>query len=168
MLSKYYCQIGSKEIPFKFKLPLKRLCRQTQHSTNNIQPMNLIQYTVPNPYCAGYNKVMPLAGGLGWLQPTRNLRFQLTLFQSGEADYAHRITACPPGFEKLTASLQYKQQKGPQRAFILKLYGFEIHTATEIFMELFLKVSKFQKQIFFVSSEPKTEQNYFLISSLRF
>ena len=31
--------------------------------------------------------------------------FQFTLFQPGGADYAHRITACPPGFENLTASL---------------------------------------------------------------
>ena len=37
--------------------------------------------------------VMPLAG------------VQLTLFQPGGADYAHLITASPPGFENLTASL---------------------------------------------------------------
>ena len=48
---------------------------------------------------------MPLVGGLGALKPTRNLGFQLTLFQPGGADYAHRITACPPGFENLAASL---------------------------------------------------------------
>jgi hypothetical protein len=29
----------------------------------------------------------------------------LTVFQSGGRDYAHCITACPPRFEKLTASL---------------------------------------------------------------
>ena len=29
-----------------------------------------------------------------------------------------------------------------------------------------LKVSKFQKQIFMISFEPKNEQNYFLISAL--
>ena len=48
---------------------------------------------------------MPLAGGQGGLYPTRNLGVQLTLFQPGWADYAHHITACPPRFEKLTASL---------------------------------------------------------------
>ena len=49
---------------------------------------------------------MPLAGGLGELSPTRNLGVQVTLFQPGGADYAHHITACPPGFENLTASLR--------------------------------------------------------------
>ena len=32
---------------------------------------------------------------------------------------------------------------------------------------IFLKFSKFQKQIFLFSFEPKTERNYFLISALR-
>ena len=47
-----------------------------------------------------YILVMPLAGGQGGLQPTRNLGFQLTLFQPGG-----RGRLCPPGFENLTAAL---------------------------------------------------------------
>ena len=51
---------------------------------------------------------MPLAGGQG-----RNLGVQLTLFQpGGGADYAHHITACPPGFENLAASLLCLQKCG--------------------------------------------------------
>ena len=42
-----------------------------------------------------------VSGWDGWA----NLGFWLTLFQPRWADYAHRITACPPGFENLTASL---------------------------------------------------------------
>ena len=34
-----------------------------------------------------------------------DLEFQLTLFPTRGTDYAHRITACPPEFENLTASL---------------------------------------------------------------
>ena len=41
----------------------------------------------------------------GGLKPTRNLGVQLTLFQPEGTEYAHHITACPPGFENLTASL---------------------------------------------------------------
>ena len=49
---------------------------------------------------------MPLVGGQGELQPTRNLGVQFTLFQhGGGADYTHHLTACPPGFENLAASL---------------------------------------------------------------
>ena len=49
-----------------------------------------------------------LVGGEVWLQPTWNLEVQLTLFQlGGGADYANHITACPLGFENLTASLLY-------------------------------------------------------------
>ena len=51
--------------------------------------------------------VMPLVGGQGG--PTRNFGVQLTLFQPREeADYANHITACPPGFETLTASREAK------------------------------------------------------------
>ena len=52
------------------------------------------------------NPVLPLVGGQGGLQPTRNLGVQLTLLQPGRADYAHQITASPPGFENPAASLQ--------------------------------------------------------------
>ena len=45
--------------------------------------------------------VMSLSDGQG----TWNLGGQLTLFQQGGQIYAHHITACPPGFENLTASL---------------------------------------------------------------
>jgi hypothetical protein len=45
--------------------------------------------------------VLPLVGGQGGL----NLGFQLTLLQPGGADYAQRITASPPRFENLAASL---------------------------------------------------------------
>ena len=38
----------------------------------------------------------------GW---AKNLAVQLTLFHQGVADYAHRITACPPRFENLTVPL---------------------------------------------------------------
>jgi hypothetical protein len=41
----------------------------------------------------------------GWALTTRNLGVQLTLFQPEGTDYAHHITACPPGFENLTAYL---------------------------------------------------------------
>ena len=41
---------------------------------------------------------MPLVGGQG-------LAVQLTLFPPRGADNAHHITACPPGFENLAASL---------------------------------------------------------------
>ena len=49
---------------------------------------------------------MPLVGGQGGFYPTRNLGVQLTLLQPGGADYAHHITASPPGFENPVASLQ--------------------------------------------------------------
>ena len=48
---------------------------------------------------------MPLVSGQSGLKPTRNLGVQLTLLQAGGADHAHHITACPPGFENLTAPL---------------------------------------------------------------
>ena len=51
--------------------------------------------------------VMPLVGGQGGLYPTRNLGVQFTLFQPGGADYTHHITACPPEYENLAASLMY-------------------------------------------------------------
>ena len=44
--------------------------------------------------------MISLAGGHGG-----NLGFQLTIFPQGGADYAHHITACPPGFENRTANL---------------------------------------------------------------
>ena len=47
---------------------------------------------------------MPPVGGQGG-----NLGVQLTLFQPGGADYAHHITACPPGFEILAASMSLVQ-----------------------------------------------------------
>ena len=47
---------------------------------------------------------MPLADGLGG-----HLGFQLTLFQSKGVDYAHQITVCPPGFENLKTSLEWKK-----------------------------------------------------------
>ena len=48
---------------------------------------------------------MPLADGQGGLCTTQNLGAQLTLFQPEGADYAHHITAYPPEFENLPASL---------------------------------------------------------------
>ena len=45
------------------------------------------------------------AGWVGWALAHPDLGFQLNLFQPGEVDYAHHITACPPEFENLTASL---------------------------------------------------------------
>ena len=42
---------------------------------------------------------MPLVGGQGRFSPTQSY------YNSKGADYAHRITACPPRFENLTASL---------------------------------------------------------------
>ena len=57
--------------------------------------------------------------------PTQNLGFQLTLFQlEGGADNAHSITACPPRFEKLTASLRlnpnwHELQKQPRGIFLV-------------------------------------------------
>ena len=49
--------------------------------------------------------VMPLADGQGGLYPIRNLGVQLTLLQPGRADFAHHITARPPGFENPAAPL---------------------------------------------------------------
>ena len=46
-----------------------------------------------------------LGGPGGRLCPPINLGVQLTRFQPEGADYAHHITACPPGFENLMASL---------------------------------------------------------------
>ena len=48
-----------------------------------------------------YIPVMPLAA-------KAHPEFQLTLLQPGGPDYAHHITACPPGFENLVASLPTK------------------------------------------------------------
>ena len=45
---------------------------------------------------------MPLLVGKGGL----NLGVQLTVFQLWGADYAHHITAYPPGFKNLMASLR--------------------------------------------------------------
>ena len=53
----------------------------------------------------GYNTVMPLACGLGWLKPEYGVSVNHILTKG--ADYAHRITACPLVFENLTTSLQY-------------------------------------------------------------
>ena len=47
------------------------------------------------------------AAARGWA-PTRNLGVQLTLLQPGGADYAHHITASPPGFENPAAALDFK------------------------------------------------------------
>ena len=47
------------------------------------------------------HSVMLLAGGQG----AQNLQVQLTLFKSERVDYAHHITACPPRFRNLMASL---------------------------------------------------------------
>ena len=53
-----------------------------------------------------YVALMPLAGGQGppviwgYSQPYSNQ------VPADGADYAHHITACPPGFENLTTSLQ--------------------------------------------------------------
>ena len=55
-------------------------------------------------FLSSISTVMPLAGVQCGFQPTRNLGVQLTLFQPGG-----QITACPPGFENLTATLVYKQ-----------------------------------------------------------
>ena len=44
---------------------------------------------------------MPVAGWLGWLE----FGVSVNPIPTRGADYAHRITACPPGFENLTASL---------------------------------------------------------------
>ena len=46
--------------------------------------------------------VLPAVGGQGGL---RNLGAELTLLQPGVADYAHHITASPPGFENPAAAL---------------------------------------------------------------
>ena len=48
--------------------------------------------------------VMPLAGGLGGLAHPEFGSSVNPILTRG-ADYAHHITACPPGFENLTASL---------------------------------------------------------------
>ena len=50
-------------------------------------------------------RIQYFAAARGWA-PTRNLGVQLTLLQPGGADYAHHITASPPGFENPAAALQ--------------------------------------------------------------
>ena len=68
------------------------------------------------------NTVLPLVGGQGELYPTRNFGVQLTLLQpGGGADYAHHITASPPGFENPAASLflHKKVPKMLRRVFLL-------------------------------------------------
>ena len=47
---------------------------------------------------------MSLSGGQGDSHPESWITV-ITIFQPGGADYAHHITACPPRFENLTASL---------------------------------------------------------------
>ena len=46
---------------------------------------------------------MPLAGGQGGLHP--EFGSSVNPIPTRGADYAHHITACPPGFENLTAPL---------------------------------------------------------------
>ena len=50
--------------------------------------------------------------------------FQVNLFQPGEVDYAHHITACPPEFENLTASLI---KKGKERNIRLQDQELVLH-----------------------------------------
>ena len=47
-----------------------------------------------------------VSGGAEWAFAHPDFEFQLTLIQPGRLDYVHHITACPPRFENLTASLQ--------------------------------------------------------------
>ena len=48
--------------------------------------------------------VLPLVGGQGGLSPPRISKFNYPYNNQG-ADYAHHITASPPGFENPAASL---------------------------------------------------------------
>ena len=48
------------------------------------------------------------ASGLaGWALAHPEFGSSVNPIPTREADYAHHITACPPGFENITASLQY-------------------------------------------------------------
>ena len=50
--------------------------------------------------------VMPLAGGLGeWALAHPELVCSINPNPTRGVGYAHHITACPPGFENLAASL---------------------------------------------------------------
>ena len=51
----------------------------------------------------GHSSVMPLASGQGGLE----FGSSVTPIPIRGVDYAHHITACPPEFENLTASLQF-------------------------------------------------------------
>ena len=51
----------------------------------------------------------------------------LTLFQPGVADYAHRITACPQGFENLTESLHTHDKIWPSTLLLID----HNHSATD-------------------------------------
>ena len=50
-----------------------------------------------------FSAVMPLAGGQGGLKP--EFGSSVNPIPTRGSDYAHHITACPPEFENLTASL---------------------------------------------------------------
>jgi hypothetical protein len=65
---------------------------------------------------------MPLAGGQDGLKHTRNLRFQLTLFQPGGADYANRITECPAGFENFLMGLNEILKLIPSNIYFVNFY----------------------------------------------
>ena len=54
------------------------------------------------------------------------LGFWLTFFQPRGTDYAHRIIACPPGFENLKASLISGCYQIESQQFMLKKN--DIHT----------------------------------------
>ena len=60
----------------------------------------------------------------GWALAHPDLGFQLNLFQPGEVDYAHHITAWPPKFENLTASLI---KKGKERNIRLQDQELVLH-----------------------------------------
>ena len=103
--------------------PAEACFRQTRQNQWYFQPFNLKTLEIPLIWsflakkprrvssCSliygPHGTVMPLAGGQGGLYPTWDLGVQSSLFQPRGADYAHHITACPPGFKNLTGSLRY-------------------------------------------------------------
>ena len=51
------------------------------------------------------------SGWAGWALAHPEFGVSVNPITTRGADYAHRITVCPPGFENLAASLQYNSKR---------------------------------------------------------
>ena len=64
------------------------------------------------------------SGWAGWALAHPEFGSSVNPITTRGADYAHHITACPPGFENLTVSLQNKHMKGHYRFRVFVSHGF--------------------------------------------